>query len=759
MTRVSAELSDYQPHNNNGHRPVSPSALEVQPQVTEEADFRDTLGLFRRRALVIIGVAAAFIGYSALSILGQENQYAGSFQILIEPVNAENASLAAPNSELSAGRGRSTLDYPTQIAVLRSPDLINTALENLKPTYPDLSFGQISGSLTISRIRDTKILDVSFQSNAAATTQAVLDEMAKTYLQYSLNERQTYLRQGIQFVDRQLADLQGQVDELQNRLESFRQRNNLVDPEVQSTQISGRITELEQRRVELQQQIAGTVATASTLLDEDGIELALEKDPVYQQLVSRVRELDVKIAQELTRFRPDNPVILVLEQERNNLTPLLQEREAEFLEKRLAEGVLQTRALETQLGVVEETLSTLRGQFQRVPTLSREYNNIQRQLEITSASLTRFLETRQQLQVEAAQREIPWQLVKEPSVFTIAPDVARSLMTRVMMGIALGVGAAFLLDKLDPSYHSVGELQRKTKLPVLGVLPFNQQLFLEQTLGHGRQRRRKLLSRMRLWLVKTSAKFSKSMSAVALSLLDEYDTSAEFVEALRVFHTNLQMLKRSQPIHSLVISSAAPGDGKTTVALNLAQTAAALGQRVLLIDASLRSPQLHSVLELPNKVGLSTLLSTDLDLESTIQQVFPDQSLYVLTAGPVPTDPALALSSPHLKAIMNACHKAFDLVLIDAPAVVGLADAMLLAQHGNGLVMVVKLDQTDGRTLKQALDATRTLGTSLLGLVANGEKGHNLALRETTLDNLTDLAPADSEPEAALVAGTSGSAE
>lgn len=719
----------------------SPSANQ------EQGDFREIFGLLKRRAPVIIGVAAAFIGYSAFSILGQENQYVGDFQLLIEPVNADNASLAAPGSELGTGRGRSALDYPTQITVLKAPELMQEVLDSLKPVYPDLSFGQLSGNLTINRIGETRILNVSFSSDVAAQTQAVLEETARTYLQYSLNERQTYLRQGLQFVDQQLSELQVQVDILSDQLETFRQRNNLIDPEAQSTQMSEQISELEQRRIDLQQEMASIISSASIFLDAAGLGLALEQDPVYQQLMAQVRALDAQIAQELTRFRPGNPSIQVLEQQRSNLAPLLQQRESEFLEMRLTEGAFQTEALEKQLEVVDGNLANLRSQFQRVPTLAREYGNIQRRLEITSASLTQFLETRQQLQVEAAQREIPWQVVKEPSVAVIAPNVASSLMTRVLMGVALGIGAAYLLEKLDPSYHSVAELQRKTQLPILGVLPFNQQLFLDQNLGGHGQRRRKLLSRIRLWLVKTSAKFSKSMSALALSLLDDYDTSAEYEAALQVFHTNLQLLHRSQPLHSLVISSAAPGDGKTTTALNLAQTAVALGQKVLLIDASLRNPQLHRVFNLPNPVGLSSLLAQETSPQDAIQPVASNPGLSVLTAGPVLTNnPAMLLSSPRLKSILTTYEKIFDLVIIDTPAVVGLADAMLMAQHGSGLALVVRLDQTDKRLLNQALAQSQTLDVPLLGLVVNGDKTHNLALRETTLETYAEEPPHTPQP-------------
>ena len=718
------------------HQPSLFQRPELQTTEPEEGNFRDILGMLRRRSWVIAGVAAAFIGYSAWSILGEENQYAGNFQILVEPVNMENANLAAPDAGLGRSRGRSSLDYPTQISVLKSPDLVNQIVERLRPTYPGLSVGAVANNLNINRIRDTKILEVSYQSNTAARTQAVLEETADVFLQYSLNERQTYLRQGLQFVDQQLNDLQGQVDELQTQLELFRQNNNLVDPDLQSNQISSRIAELEQRKIDLQQQIAGTVAQADVFLDDTGLGLALDQDAVYQQLLSQSRALDVEISQELTRFNASNPRIQVLQQQRNNLAPLLRERELEFLEKRLAEGALQAEALETQLQVVDSALGNLQGQFQLVPALSREYANIQRQLEITTASLTRFLETRQQLQVEAAQQEIPWQVVREPSIAVIASNVTNALMTRILMGIGLGIGAAFVLEKLDPTFHSAAELQRKLKLPLLGTLPFNQQLYLDQTLGSGQQRRRKLLSRMRLWLVKTSAKFSKSMSFIALSLLDEFDTSAEFVEALRVLHTNLQMLKRSRPMRCLVLTSAAPGDGKTTAAVNLAKTAASLGQRVLLIDASLRNPQLHQAFNLPNAYGLSSILSHGLHPKRALQQVSPDEALYVITAGPAHPDPATLLASPRLTPMMAACKRAFDLVIVDTPAVLGLADAMLMAQHGDGTILVARLGQTHGHLVKQATEQIQSLEGTLLGLVANGEKGHNLPLRQTVSEGV-----------------------
>ncbi|MGB7087457.1 MAG: polysaccharide biosynthesis tyrosine autokinase [Phormidesmis sp.] len=671
--------------------------------------------------------------------LNQTTQYQGNFQILVEPVNAENASLAAPASSENSSQRSAALDYPTQIAILKSPELLGAVLEELQPTYPNLNYGSLASQINIERLGQTKMLQVGYQSSQATQTQTVLSALAKEYLQYSLSERQTYLRQGLQFVDEQLSALNSRLNELQNRLEGFQRQNKFVDPETRSAQLVESIAALTQKQQELEQNLVTLQAQEQVLQQEKGMQVMLESDSAYQQLLSQMQAIDTQIATELTRFRPDNPAIQTLEKQRENLLPLLEQQAQQFLDTRLAEVTIQRQAIETQLQSIRKARAEAENQVQILPTLNREYGNIQKELEITNASLTSFLETQQSLQVEAAQQEIPWELVKEPTTAPIASDVVKSLITALLMGIALGGAVAFALDKLDNTYHTPEELKGAVKLPVLGVLPFNQQLFLNEGIAlPGKRRKRKLLSRLRATLIKASAKVSKSMSSMALSLLDEYDSSAEFVEALRVLHVNLQMSNVSKPARIVTISSATPGDGKSTIALNWAQTAVSMGQRVLLIDGVLRSPQLHHILELPNQNGLSNLLSQDLKPADGIQQVYPDGKLYAITAGQPVENPASLLSSPKMEKFLTYYKKFFDLVIIDTPSVSGLADATIINRHTDGLILVVRLDQTNKTSFQQTLESLQTLHTSLLGIIINGYKGHNAALREAALDS--DLA-------------------
>ena len=719
--------------NANGSPPLA-NQPPAPPLTQETGGLNNFLGIARRQAIVIIGVAATYFGYAAWNTLNQTTQYLGNFQILVEPVNAENASLAVPTGGAGGRSGAAELDYSTQIAILRSPELMNEVAEEVRPSHPGVSAGALAGQVNIERLGKTKLLQIKYQSGNAAQTQAVLEALVDEYLRYSLNERQTYLRQGIQFVDEQIETLGSQLNGLQDRLESFQQQNSFTNPETQSEQLSSQVQSLAQREQDLEQSLANARARMSVLQQDDGMQVSLEGASAYQGLLNQVREIDAQIATELTRFKPENPAIQSLQKQRDNLLPLLERQAEQFLDTRLAEIEIQMQSLESQLQTVRADKAQLENQLQVVPTLNRRYTNLQKEIEITNNSLTGFLESRQTLQVEAAQREIPWELVKEPAVFPLSTDVVKDLMTALAMGLALGAGVAFAIDKLDKTYHTTESLKAKVNFPILGVLPFNQQLFLSEGAGTER-RRRKLLSRLRVAFIKSSAKVSKSMSAIASSLLDEYDSAAEFVESLRVIHTNLQTRRQTSraAVRIVTISSAAPGDGKSTLALNWARTAVSMGQRVLLIDGVLRNPQLHHVLELPNHPGLSDLLSTELKPPQGIQQVPSEEKLYAVTGGTPVDNPASLLGSVKMKQLLSYYRKFFDLVIIDTPPLAGLADASIINRQTDGLVLVVRLDQTDKKLLDQTVESLQSTQAPVLGMVVNGSKAHNLALREATL--------------------------
>jgi capsular exopolysaccharide synthesis family protein len=197
--------------------------------------------------------------------------------------------------------------------------------------------------------------------------------------------------------------------------------------------------------------------------------------------------------------------------------------------------------------------------------------------------------------------------------------------------------------------------------------------------------------------------------------------ASPFLEAFRSLHTNISFLGSDTPIRSLVISSATPGDGKSTVSSYLAQAAASMGESVLLVDADMRRPRIDSVLGLENELGLSNILATDVNPRQAIQTVPGWENLSVLTAGhPLPPDPTRLLGSQKMHELIDYFEGEFDLVIYDTPPVLGLADGRLVSAHTAGLILVIGMAKTDRAIVKETLDLLKLSLTNVLGVVANG---------------------------------------
>ncbi|NEZ65786.1 polysaccharide biosynthesis tyrosine autokinase [Leptolyngbyaceae cyanobacterium CCMR0082] len=678
-------------------------------QDDDELDLAQLLTVLRRRSLLITGVAAGVMGTVMFNTLRQEPVYEGSFEVLVEPVNADDnlSDLSGLLAEAAPVK-QSGLDYETQVQVLRSPELIDQVIAELETIDPDLDYERLLKNLTIRRVGETKIIEVSYKGNDPVEIQATLDALSTVYLKYSLDERQTNLRQGIQFVDRQLPELKERVNELQSQLERFRQTYNFIDPTTQNQQITSQAQQLSTQRLEIDRQLAEAITNYELLQSEGGSEVALQNAPVYQQLIQELRQVETEIATELTRFQPGSLAIQVLEDKRERILPVIEAEAQRVLNAKYAEAENAIELLSTQNVTIAAAEAQLQNTLTQLPTLAREYSDLQRELEIAVGALSRFLETREQLQIEAAQTEIPWEIIEAPSrpETPISPNPRRSFVLGIVASLLISVGSALLLEKVDTVCRTVDEIEKVVKLPLLGTIPYHGEFDTapQQSNGVGH------------WLQQRLSK----KGIVATAGYYGYGGS-QFLESMRLLHTNLSLMGADRTIRSVIISSSMPNEGKSTVARHLAQTAATMGKRVLLVDADLRRPTVHHRLGLSNKTGLSDLLSGNVTKGSGIlQKAMPFLDFYAITAGTAPPDPVKLLASKRMRLLMNQLEKQFDLVVYDTPPLVGLADATLIAANTDGLILVSRLSGCDRNILQHAMDNISFTKIPVLGLVANG---------------------------------------
>jgi capsular exopolysaccharide synthesis family protein len=189
-------------------------------------------------------------------------------------------------------------------------------------------------------------------------------------------------------------------------------------------------------------------------------------------------------------------------------------------------------------------------------------------------------------------------------------------------------------------------------------------------------------------------------------------------EAFRTLRTNIQFSALDGDIKSVVVTSSGPGEGKSTVIVNLAITMAQTGKRVLIIDCDLRLPTVHKKLELPNLEGLTNMIIQDKKIEEVVLST-KIENLYALTSGPIPPNPSELLGSKKMKNVLEELENSFDMILIDAPPVMIVTDAQILSTKVEGVLLVACYGQAEKYALVKSKELLDKVGAKTLGVVMN----------------------------------------
>lgn len=269
----------------------------------------------------------------------------------------------------------------------------------------------------------------------------------------------------------------------------------------------------------------------------------------------------------------------------------------------------------------------------------------------------------------------------EVSSTPVSPQPVRNLGVGVVLGLLLGIGVAVLRELTDTSVSSADDIGQVSTTPVLGHVNVDNAAV-------------------------------KKEPAVALG------EATPWAEAFRVLRTNMQFVEVDHDRRVFVVSSSLPEEGKSTTAVNLAVTLAAAGQRVALVDGDLRRPMVATRLGLDASVGTTSVLIGQVILDDALQQ-YADTGLQVLASGPRPPNPSELLQSHAMAELFAALRERFDMVLIDAPPLLPVTDAALLAAQADGLLLVVRHGKTTRDQLAHALERVEQVDAKCVGVVVN----------------------------------------
>jgi tyrosine-protein kinase Etk/Wzc len=668
----------------------------------------DYLAMLARRKWLALGVFLTVIGLTVVSVVRTQPVFQARATFMVTPrdersVLAGGYPMYGPNFNYVANC----------IELLRSRSMAERVAERM-PDSTKLS-GALQAAVAARQVRETDVIELvaTGPSRAAAVTAA--NAYLETYQQYDQDQNRAEVSATKKFIEDQLAVMGPRLDSSEKSLEQFKTTHQLADLDAETQALIGRQSgvaaafqqvesEIEANEAQLayvQSQInqagegmAGKLEGISSpvIISLQGSlnQLEVEKTNLmiggFSQTSQRVRDLDRQIdstrAQLGTAMRS-----LVTQQGFADPVGQLGARFESALTLRtgLAASKARKEALASALASYDVQIAKLPETERLLAGLTRDAETGRR---VHSLLSERYEETRIQ---EAGRLPSVKIIDHAQGAAQTQPDVQRSLSLGLMLALALALGSIWVAEYLDTSIHDPRELERRG-YSVLGSVP--------QLLSADRRRRN---------------------GDVTSHLITHTDVESSGAEAFRMLRTGLAFANAERPLRAIAVTSPGPSEGKSTVAVNLASVLAQGGSRVLLVDADMRHPMLHTVFKHAKKPGLSDLVVISGDPAQAIFRTNLD-GLSCLPCGTIPPSPADLFTLNATRALLERLEGEYDYLVIDTPPVLVAADSPIIGALADTSILVVRAGRTAFDALEDARAAMLNGGAHLSGIVVNDVK-------------------------------------
>ena len=532
--------------------------------------------------------------------------------------------------------------------------------------------------ITIEPLPGGRLVNVRVTAYAPATAAQIANAVAETYIQQSLDFRFTASSQATDWLDDRLADQKKKVEDAEKAVLSYRERHGLTDAGETPSDFSALEAAVTQARMErIARESVVTQARALPPSQTAGLP-GMAAIPAVQDARVRVTQLEseqARLAETLGERHPD------MVRARHDLEAARERLETELRNavRTLESDAQAARAKEASL---EQDLDKARREGLEAGRKTIEYEALSREVETNKQLFQTLMSRAKETGLESELRATNVKVVERAEVprGPFSPNRTRNYQIAFVIGLALGIGLAFLFEHADSSIKTPDEL-KEAGLPFLGIVPAVESGGVPRPLA-----------------------LKSPEGAVA--------------EAYKVLRTNLLFSCPGPRGRALIVSSANPGEGKTTTAANLASSLALNGAKVLVVDADLRRPTLHQHFNLSRMPGLSDLI-VGRKQPSEVVQTTRYKGLYVLPCGYATPNPAELLGSATMKDLVVALKKLWDWVLIDTPPMLAMADTPTLCPLADGVVLVVAAESTSRASLQRSIDQIAAVGGKVTGAVLN----------------------------------------
>jgi capsular exopolysaccharide synthesis family protein len=556
--------------------------------------------------------------------------------------------------------------------------------------------------------READIMAINYKGPDPELVRDVPAVMARVFIDRRQAGKSAEARATVEFLDDQIATVAAELQRIENDLLRFQETHGLVHLETEAKTEIERLALLQAERDVAEAERSALTRTLERIAGDGGpVARRLMYFPTLLRSAAAAETMGALTALENRRSTllelrtPEDPEVVVL-------TDRIDEMERELT----ANAMTYLDGLGHQVVSYDRALAGFRSQLERVPARQIQLMRMEREAGILEETYLLMEARRKQGEIDAAITDYTVQVV-DPPAFPVRPVRPRKLLSVLlagMLGMVLGIGAAFTREQLDTRVRTREDLRTASgELPVLGAIP-RMQTPAEPGESLGKRSIARILDRG-----------NGRRLGVEDRLVTRVDPRSPVSEAYRALRTNITFSRMERPPRTLVFTSAMPGDGKSTSASNLAITLAQQGINGVLIDADLRRGALHQAFAMDREPGLSELLLGRAALDDVVRSVElgGDRVLNFIASGGFPANPAELLGSPRMRELLAGLMAPYDTVILDAPPLNLVTDAAILGTLADGVIVVARAAATDRGALAHAISQLDAVNAPILGTILN----------------------------------------
>jgi len=702
----------------SGRPEVSPLPADANPTAgvghnPADATLSEVLLTVRKRKYLIAAIAMLGIVYGFYKGTTQPRLYQATGTIEIRTGSSNQFRVNG-----SSNYGSISSSLATQVAIIKSDTVLLTVARDLDLpnnaaftgyygpnrhlSLDDLNIRQgtlngMNGDISVGIVPKTDLVQISCQTLDPKLSSDIVNRLIREFIQRDLQSSYEATQRVSDFLSLQLRDLKQEVETQQEQLIDLQKRIGVLGFDPQHNQIQSTLDDLTRavstaQIARIQQQ--ARYKTLSTMnpdaLDGTiGAQAAGGLSTSLTGLRSTREQLFARYAELSATLLPNHPQIKALTAQINEINKQITEEEKRLIDQAHEAYVAASDNEQQTRGALEAE----KAEAYKLRDDLVEYTLRQRDFESNRTLYEGLSQRLRTAGIEAGLESTEIDII-DNAVPPVAPTLqSRSSMMMVdgLLMLTLGVVIAFILESLDTGIRTVAQIESISGLPSLALIP----------------------------RIRRSAAEIAAQTAVQRNLGVIGAPMSQFAEAFRALRTSLLLSVAGREPQVILLTSATPSEGKTTVAMNLACVLAQRDVRVLLIDADLRRPTVHHRFNINGKVGLSSVLTGSVPLEQAVQHVQEVPKLDILVSGPVPPFPTEMLASEAMNRLLAECRGVYTHIVLDSPPLLSITDSIVLAHDSDAVVLVVRQGKANKHAVRRSRDLLLRAGTRITGTVLN----------------------------------------